>query len=122
MNRIKIAALLIVLASCVVTNDKIADVETFKVGMSTGIVQGYLSDSAADVVAWDDIPFAQPPVGDLRWRATRPLTAANQIIRNKDDTACVQKASDYGGVPGEGIVGSEDCLYLDVKAPVDFKD
>jgi para-nitrobenzyl esterase len=122
MNRIKIAALLIVLASCVVTNDKVADVETFKVGMSTGIVQGYLSDSAADVVAWDDIPFAQPPVGDLRWRATRPLTAANQIIRSKDDTACVQKASDYGGVSGEGIVGSEDCLYLDVKAPADFKD
>ncbi len=122
MKRIKIAVLLIAMASCVVTDDTIKDVETLKVGMSTGIVQGYLSDSAAGVVAWDDIPFAQPPVGDLRWRATRPLAAANQIIRSKDDTACVQKASEYGGVSGEGIVGSEDCLYLDVKAPADFQD
>ena len=122
MNRIKIATLSIVLASCVVIDDEIKEVETLKVGMSTGIVQGYVSDSAADVVAWDDIPFAQPPVGDLRWRAPRPLEASSQIIRSKDDTACVQKASVYGGVVGEGIVGSEDCLYLDVKAPADFKD
>ena len=122
MNRIKIAALSVVLASCVVTDDDIKEVETLKVGMSTGIVQGYVSDSAADVVAWDDIPFAQPPVGDLRWRAPRPLKASSQIIRSKEDTACVQKASVYGGVLGEGIVGSEDCLYLDVKAPADFKD
>ena len=30
----------------------------------------------------------------------------------------MQEASIYAGIQGEGIVGQEDCLYLDIKAPV----
>jgi len=86
------------------------------------MVQGQSSSLVESVVAWSDIPFAQPPVGDLRWRAPRALIAPNQRIANKEDTACVQKASNYGGVEGDGIVGSEDCLYLDIKAPADFRE
>ena len=89
---------------------------------SSGMVQGQASSLVESVVAWSDIPFAQPPVGDLRWRAPRALIAPNQRIANKEDTACVQKASNYGGVEGDGIVGSEDCLYLDIKAPADFRE
>ncbi|MFL2494968.1 MAG: carboxylesterase family protein [Porticoccaceae bacterium] len=59
----------------------------------------------------------KPPVGDLRWRAPRPLDRPRRIISPKDDTACVQKASVYAGATGKGIVGSEDCLYLDITAP-----
>ena len=32
------------------------------------------------VVHWDDIPYAQPPVGDLRWRAPRKLDISNKKI------------------------------------------
>ena len=36
----------------------------------------------------------------------------------KKETFCVQEPSGLGGADGEGlIVGSEDCLYLDIKAP-----
>ncbi len=72
----------------------------------------------ATVATWRDIPYAQPPVGELRWRAPRPINTPLNAINERDGVACVQKASNVGGVPGEGIVGMEDCLYLDIKAPL----
>ncbi len=87
----------------------------------SGISQGQSIEGEA-VVSWFDIPFAKPPVGDLRWKAPRPLRNPEQILAQRDDTACVQKASRFAGVEGSGIVGSEDCLYLDIKAPADFAD
>lgn len=92
---------------------------------TSGTVQGvvYGSPSNGDqVIAWQDIPYAQPPVGELRWRAPRQLVAPDQVIQKRDDKGCVQMASRFGGIEGEGIVGSEDCLYLDIKAPVDYAD
>jgi para-nitrobenzyl esterase len=75
---------------------------------SSGIVQG------------QSIPESQPPVGELRWKAARALQSPQHIIVDQDETACVQKASRYAGASGEGIVGAEDCLYLDIRAPADF--
>lgn len=88
-----------------------------RIQTSSGLAQGH---SMAQLVAWFDIPYAQPPVGDLRWRAPRELNNPEQAIVEKPITSCVQKASQYAGVEGEGIGGSEDCLYLDIKAPADF--
>ena len=98
-------------------NEKKIQIQT-----SSGVVSSDSRSSESMVIEWQDIPFAQPPVGDLRWRAPRPLDSPNRIISSKEDTACVQKASVYAGATGEGIVGSEDCLYLDITAPTDFKD
>lgn len=97
----------------------------YSVTTSSGSVQGVNHRSHADanqIVAWSDIPYAQPPLGELRWRAPRPLIAPDQIIQDRDNNACVQIASTFGGVEGEGVVGSEDCLYLDIKAPLDYAD
>jgi para-nitrobenzyl esterase len=96
--------------------------EKFEVQTSSGVVSNDLGLLDLGFVSWQDIPFAQPPVGDLRWRAPRPLDSPSQIISPKDDTACVQKASVYAGAAGKGIVGSEDCLYLDITAPIDFEE
>ena len=99
----------------------------YRIQTATGISQGRLNASVddttgAEVVSWFDIPYAQAPVGDLRWRAPRELVAPEQLIVEREDTACVQQASRYGGVEGgaEGVIGSEDCLVLDIRAPKDF--
>jgi len=92
------------------------------INTSSGISQGQSFGISGAVVSWFDIPYAQPPVGDLRWRAPRPLDTPHNIIADKPVTSCVQEASNYGGIPGEGIVGTEDCLYLDIRAPKDFTD
>ncbi|MDG2272617.1 MAG: carboxylesterase family protein, partial [Halioglobus sp.] len=75
------------------------------------------AEMKGQVLFWRDIPYAQPPVGGLRWRATRPMEAPLENIPRRDKVACFQIASDVGGVDGEGVVGSEDCLYLDIMAP-----
>ena len=70
--------------------------------------------------AWLGIPYAQPPVGELRWRAPRPLARwQDEREALAFGSPCVQYASPVGGVPGEPgeIVGSEDCLFLNVWAP-----
>ncbi|MDG0969185.1 MAG: carboxylesterase family protein [Porticoccaceae bacterium] len=102
------------------TSDNTESSNALRVQTSSGIVGGRVSALVDNVVAWEDIPFAQPPIEDLRWRSPRSLETPERIIQSRNDTSCIQKASDFAGVPGEGIVGSEDCLYLDIKAPDDF--
>jgi para-nitrobenzyl esterase len=82
---------------------------------SSGVSKGTLNKN---VVTWEDIPYAIPPEGDLRWKAPRPLISPESNIQPQDGNGCLQEASIYAGIQGEGIVGQEDCLYLDIKAPV----
>ena len=82
---------------------------------SSGSIQGYVKNK---VINFDDIPYASPPVGLLRWKAPRELIAKNNIIAKKNGNHCVQEPSSMGGASGAGILtGTEDCLYLDIKVP-----
>ena len=82
---------------------------------STGSVKGYFQNK---VINYDDIPYAKPPIGSLRWKAPRELKTPENIIERLENNHCVQEPSSMGGAPGEGILtGEEDCLYLDIKTP-----
>jgi para-nitrobenzyl esterase len=86
-----------------------------KVETSSGIVDGY---KKGRVIYWDDIPYAKPPIDQLRWKAPRTINNSKNIISSKENNYCVQRPSSLGGPGGEGLyVGSEDCLYLDISAP-----
>jgi len=71
--------------------------------------------------AWLGIPFAAPPVGDLRWRAPHPPAPwSNAREALHFAPACSQFASPIGGdakAPPGTPTGSEDCLYLNVWTP-----
>jgi para-nitrobenzyl esterase len=92
----------------------IPDAPPTVVAIDAGKLQGALDNG---VVAFAGIPFAAPPVGDLRWRP--PQKAASwQGLRPATDFGndCLQ-----GVVPGDPGVGTklgEDCLYLNVWRPV----
>lgn len=127
MNRILVVLVFLSIASCALfaPQDKpVAPLEKHRLATTSGIVQGqFVEESGGQgsaVVVWQDIPYAQPPVGDLRWRAPQPLQSPDAVIETRGDIVCVQPASEYGGVPGQGVVGTEDCLYLDIRAPADF--
>ncbi|MER6392451.1 carboxylesterase family protein [Streptomyces sp. NPDC001523] len=76
-----------------------------------GLVRGVAHGS---YTAFSGIPYAAPPTGPLRWRAPAPA-ARWQGVRDATTAAprCVQMPA-----PGAGeVVGSEDCLYLNVTTP-----
>ena len=87
------------------------------ISTSSGTSIGFYKNGVA---WWDDIPYAKPPVGDLRWRAPRKIINNSKLLKPKKDNFCVQKPSGLGGVDfneDEYFSGTEDCLYLDIKAP-----
>ena len=79
------------------------------VKVETGLVEGTSEDG---LTVYRGIPFAAPPVGELRWRAPEPAVKWNGVRRaDKFGPACMQG----GATQDAGL--SEDCLYLNVWTP-----
>ena len=83
------------------------------VKVEQGLLKGTVEQG---LTVYRGVPFAAPPIGDLRWRAPKPA-ASWEGVRNADKFApeCVQ-----GGFtpPGQAAPAmSEDCLYLNVWTP-----
>lgn len=74
-----------------------------------------------DTHAWLGIPYAEAPVGQLRWRApqrARPWSGTRKALSY--GSPCTQLWGPMSGVKDgeEGqVVGTEDCLYLNIWAP-----
>ena len=86
--------------------------------LSGGEVVGFTGRYGSHV--WRGIPYAAPPVGPLRWRPPEPPARWDGVREAlATGTACPQFASVFAGEGrgAKGIVGDEDCLYLDVYAP-----
>ena len=90
-----------------------------------GQIQGVPSD-AKGVIVYKGVPFAAPPVGDLRWKRPQPVMAWEGVkVADKFSDAAMQRTRN----PQDGEYGtefhflsddphySEDCLYLNVWAP-----
>ena len=84
-----------------------------------GEVVGYTGRYGSHV--WLGIPYAEPPVGERRWRAPTPAASWSGTREALAFGAhCPQIASFLAGVadaPAGSISGSEDCLYLNVYSP-----
>jgi para-nitrobenzyl esterase len=78
------------------------------VKVEEGLVQGTVEDGLAVYLG---IPFAAPPVGDLRWRPPRPVSGWDGVRQASQYAPAPVQGSRTG--PGMG----EDCLYLNVWTP-----
>jgi carboxylesterase type B len=68
------------------------------------------SGKDTEILAWRGIPFADPPVGNLRWKFPhKPNPWVTHLQANKFAPCCMQQSLSSGEV-----IGSEDCLYLNV--------
>lgn len=82
-----------------------------------GAVRGITADG---VRTWRGLPYAAPPVGDLRWRAPQEPAAWGGVRdASSYDGFCLQPAPyAFGDDDLRVRAGSaEDCLYLNVTAP-----
>jgi para-nitrobenzyl esterase len=87
------------------------------VRVESGELQGVVDDGVA---SFKGIPFAAPPVGDLRWRPPQPAPKWTGVRQAADFGAnCMQGR--FGPPPAPGAppapVPSEDCLFLNVWRP-----
>ena len=84
-----------------------------------GVVIGFSEPNNTD--CWRGIPFAKPPVGKLRWKAPLPPDNWDDTLEALESCIpCTQYGSPLASVPKKqygSVVGSEDCLYLNIWAP-----
>jgi para-nitrobenzyl esterase len=88
-----------------------------QVRVESGELQGVVADG---VDSFKGIPFAAPPVGDLRWRPPQPAAPWTGVRQAAEFGAdCMQGR--FGPPPAPGApparVPSEDCLFLNVWRP-----
>lgn len=88
---------------------------------ANGIVEGEF-DIKTNIQSFKGIPFAQPPVGNLRWKAPQPVTNWTGIKQTKKFGPRAVQSNIFGdmGFRSDGI--SEDCLYLNVWSPAKSSD
>lgn len=91
-----------------------------------GKIRGFTITAASgkQVDAWYGIPYAQPPIGALRFRHPRPTDHWPNIINTTSlPNSCVQIVDTvFGDFPGSTMWNpntplSEDCLYINIVVP-----
>ncbi|CAM4368951.1 carboxylesterase/lipase family protein [Saccharibacillus endophyticus] len=84
--------------------------------------QGQLRGASANgVKSWKGVPYAQPPIGDLRFRAPHP-PAEWDGVRDAlafGSIALQAQPPEDSIFASPGVTMSEDCLYLNVWTPED---
>jgi para-nitrobenzyl esterase len=111
IHRIGFQAIAVVFATALVPASFGAD----RVKIANGLIE---APSSTGVRTFKGIPFAQPPVGDLRWKEPQPVKNWAGV-RKADDWAprCMQRPGPESDFWFRTLKMSEDCLYLNVWTP-----
>ncbi len=84
--------------------------------LTSGPISGAFEDG---VWSYKGIPYAAPPVGELRWKEPQPVEPWDEVRAcTRFGPACPQPDDDWTGMMDVGAT-SEDCLYLNVWTPAE---
>src|SRR5512135_3214629 len=88
-----------------------------QVRIANGVIESTVA-AKDGVRSFKGIPFAQPPVGDLRWREPQPVKDWTGV-RSADQFGprCMQRTGPMADYWFRSNGMSEDCLYLNVWTP-----
>jgi para-nitrobenzyl esterase len=92
-----------------------------KVNIEHGIIEGDY-DTKTGIQTYFGVPFAKPPVGDLRWKAPQPLSPWQGIKITKNFGPRPMQKLIWGDMNSRSNGVSEDCLYLNVWTPAKRND
>lgn len=88
---------------------------TRPVATEQGLIRG-TADTENGVCVWKGIPYAEPPVGELRFRPPRPAVSHEGVLAAEEfGPACPQEPSLLAG--GDIRTWEEDCLTLNIWSP-----
>jgi len=94
-------------------------IDSPKVKTADGVVQGVIMQSG--IHSFKGIPYAQPPVGDLRWKEPQAPKKWKGILHTDHFAPQAMQAPIYSDMMFRSNGKSEDCLYLNVWEPADSK-
>ena len=97
-----------VLSSC---SEKKGEAVTLQVKTQYGVLEGFEEDGVKKFLG---VPFAQAPVGDLRWKAPQPVQAWEGVREAKQFGDDPMQLDVFGDMAFRGSGRSEDCLYLNI--------
>lgn len=81
---------------------------------ANGILQG---TQISGISMFKGIPFAQPPVGDLRWKAPQPVKNWEGTLKADHFSARPMQLPIFSDMKFRSSGISEDCLYLNIWTP-----
>jgi len=87
-----------------------------RVKIEDGTLEGTVN-SDSSVRIFRGVPFAAPPVGNLRWQAPQPVEHWKGVRRADEFGGYCVQGKVFGDILPRAKEMSEDCLYLTVWAP-----
>jgi para-nitrobenzyl esterase len=84
--------------------------------IANGMIEGHY-DTHTGIQKYFGVPFAKPPVGNLRWKAPQPIENWKGIKETKKFGPRPMQTIVFGDMNSRSNGVSEDCLYLNVWTP-----
>ena len=103
-----VIACMAVFCSC---SEKKGEAVTLQVKTQYGVLEGFEEDGVKKFLG---VPFAQAPVGELRWKAPQPVLAWEGVREAKQFGNDPMQLDIFGDMQFRGPGRSEDCLYLNI--------
>lgn len=99
-----------------ITTVKVFSQSINQVTTENGVVEG-TREAGSSITSFKGIPFAQPPVGDLRWKEPQPVKNWQGVLKADHFGHNAMQKPIFGDMGFRSAGMSEDCLYLNVWTP-----
>ena len=98
-----------------IMSSSLAQNKSSQVKTANGMVEGIVENSG--IQSFKGIPFAAPPVGDLRWKEPQPVKNWQGVLKADKFESNGMQFPIFGDMAFRSKGMSEDCLYLNVWTP-----
>lgn len=106
----------LLLAGLIACNNTTMNNNKVLVTTTKGTIEG-IKDSESNLSFFFGVPYAKPPLGDLRWKDPQELDNWDGIKKTKNFANRAVQINVYGDMIYRSDTTSEDCLYLNIWTP-----
>lgn len=116
MNKVYLSFLCVIFSTLATAQESSNNYFPVQTKIDNGIIEGNF-DVSTGLQKYFGIPFAKPPVGNLRWKAPQPVDNWNGVKQTKKFGPRPIQWNIFGDMISRSAGLSEDCLYLNVWTP-----